>query len=140
MERARINCAGALKVGGADRRHTSAHAQTVCRTAWPLTCGVLDQFGCILAELYTGYPPGENEVEQLACIMEIFGLPSPTVLGEAQRKQLFFGETSANVHFTCLRAVYTVCVCIIHVDVHRLLVYTVPYVPHPCNVHAFTYT
>uniref|UniRef100_UPI004038726B dual specificity tyrosine-phosphorylation-regulated kinase 4-like n=1 Tax=Callospermophilus lateralis TaxID=76772 RepID=UPI004038726B len=28
--------------------------------------------GCILAELYTGYPlfPGENEVEQLACIME----------------------------------------------------------------------
>merc|ERR1719380_251630 len=30
-------------------------------------------FGCILAELYTGYPlfPGENEVEQLACIMEM---------------------------------------------------------------------
>ncbi|XP_032204954.1 dual specificity tyrosine-phosphorylation-regulated kinase 4 isoform X7 [Mustela erminea] len=29
--------------------------------------------GCIMAELYTGYPlfPGENEVEQLACIMEI---------------------------------------------------------------------
>ncbi|KAM7335522.1 hypothetical protein ACRRTK_005999 [Alexandromys fortis] len=28
--------------------------------------------GCIMAELYTGYPlfPGENEVEQLACIME----------------------------------------------------------------------
>ncbi|KAF5014586.1 hypothetical protein F66182_14376, partial [Fusarium sp. NRRL 66182] len=33
--------------------------------------------GCILAELYTGYPifPGENEQEQLACIMEIFGPP-----------------------------------------------------------------
>lgn len=33
--------------------------------------------GCILAELYTGFPlfPGENEVEQLACIMEILGLP-----------------------------------------------------------------
>ena len=32
-------------------------------------------FGCILAELYTGYPlfPGENEVEQLACIMEVMG-------------------------------------------------------------------
>ncbi|KAF9960309.1 hypothetical protein BGZ65_012527, partial [Modicella reniformis] len=31
--------------------------------------------GCILAELYTGYPlfPGENEQEQLACIMEIQG-------------------------------------------------------------------
>lgn len=29
--------------------------------------------GCIMAELYSGYPlfPGENEVEQLACIMEV---------------------------------------------------------------------
>ncbi|KAL7976313.1 hypothetical protein Chor_002532 [Crotalus horridus] len=29
--------------------------------------------GCIMVELYTGYPlfPGENEVEQLACIMEV---------------------------------------------------------------------
>ena len=34
-------------------------------------------FGCILAELYTGYPifPGENEQEQLLCIMEICGRP-----------------------------------------------------------------
>lgn len=49
-------------------------------------------FGCILAELYTGYPlfPGENEVEQLACIMEIFGLPSTSLLAEAQRRKLFF--------------------------------------------------
>ena len=33
--------------------------------------------GCILAELYSGYPlfPGENETEQLACIMEVCGLP-----------------------------------------------------------------
>ncbi|XP_011403420.2 PREDICTED: dual specificity tyrosine-phosphorylation-regulated kinase 4-like isoform X2 [Amphimedon queenslandica] len=48
--------------------------------------------GCILAELYTGYPlfPGENEVEQLACIIEIFGLPDPALLAEAQRKKLFF--------------------------------------------------
>ena len=31
--------------------------------------------GCIMAELYTGYPlfAGENEVEQLACIMEVRG-------------------------------------------------------------------
>lgn len=31
--------------------------------------------GCIMAELYTGYPlfPGENEVDQLACIMEVRG-------------------------------------------------------------------
>lgn len=29
--------------------------------------------GCIMAELFTGYPlfPGENEMEQLACIMEV---------------------------------------------------------------------
>lgn len=52
--------------------------------------------GCILAELYTGYPlfPGENEVEQLACIIEIFGLPDPALLAEAQRRKLFFGEIS----------------------------------------------
>lgn len=34
--------------------------------------------GCILAELYTGYPlfPGESEVEQIACIMEVRKLKS----------------------------------------------------------------
>ncbi|KAJ8020799.1 Dual specificity tyrosine-phosphorylation-regulated kinase 4 [Holothuria leucospilota] len=49
-------------------------------------------FGCILAELYTGYPlfPGENEVEQLACIMEILGLPPNYIIEEAQRRRLFF--------------------------------------------------
>jgi len=48
--------------------------------------------GCIIAELHTGYPlfPGENEVEQLACIMEIFGLPPHDLLEKAQRKRLFF--------------------------------------------------
>jgi serine/threonine protein kinase len=51
-------------------------------------------FGAILAELYTGYPlfPGENEAEQLACIMEIFGAPGSSILAEAQRKKLFFGK------------------------------------------------
>lgn len=49
-------------------------------------------FGCILAELYTGYPlfPGENEVEQLACIMEVIGLPPNPVLEQATRRRLFF--------------------------------------------------
>lgn len=48
--------------------------------------------GCILAELYTGYPlfPGENEVEQLACIMEILGKPPTSVIEPAGRKRLFF--------------------------------------------------
>ncbi|GFY79202.1 dual specificity tyrosine-phosphorylation-regulated kinase 2 [Trichonephila inaurata madagascariensis] len=48
--------------------------------------------GCILAELYTGYPlfPGENEADQLACIMEIFGPPPASVLEAASRRRLFF--------------------------------------------------
>ncbi|CAE7928741.1 DYRK4 [Symbiodinium sp. KB8] len=52
-------------------------------------------FGCILAELYTGYPlfPGENEVEQLACIMEFFGVPPAKILDGAPRiKMLCFGH------------------------------------------------
>ncbi|CAH1645180.1 unnamed protein product [Spodoptera littoralis] len=48
--------------------------------------------GCILAELHTGYPlfPGENESEQLACIMELLGPPPPDLLLHATRKRLFF--------------------------------------------------
>ncbi|XP_075241754.1 dual specificity tyrosine-phosphorylation-regulated kinase 2-like [Convolutriloba macropyga] len=54
-------------------------------------------FGCIMAELYTGYPifPGENEVEQLNCIMEIFGIPPPNVLKEASRKKIFFDSKNS---------------------------------------------
>lgn len=35
-------------------------------------------FACILVELYTGYPlfPGENEQEQLLCIMEVRCVPA----------------------------------------------------------------
>lgn len=56
--------------------------------------------GCILAELYTGYPlfPGENEVEQLACIMELFGVPDFSLIEEAQRKKLFFGTKHYPLH------------------------------------------
>ncbi|XP_038964751.1 dual specificity tyrosine-phosphorylation-regulated kinase 4 isoform X1 [Rattus norvegicus] len=48
--------------------------------------------GCIMAELYTGYPlfPGENEVEQLACIMEVLGLPPTHLIQTATRRQIFF--------------------------------------------------
>ena len=48
--------------------------------------------GCILAELYTGYPlfPGENEQEQLACIMEVFGPPEKYLVEKSARKKLFF--------------------------------------------------
>jgi dual specificity tyrosine-phosphorylation-regulated kinase 2/3/4 len=49
-------------------------------------------FGCILAELYTGFPlfPGENEMEQLAYIMEIKGIPADYILDMSSRKKLFF--------------------------------------------------
>ena len=48
--------------------------------------------GCILAEMWTGYPifPGENEQEQLACIMEIFGPPDRHLVERCTRKKLFF--------------------------------------------------
>lgn len=53
-------------------------------------------FGCILAELYTGYPlfPGENEVEQLACIMEVLGVPPKNILDQSTRKKMFFDSNS----------------------------------------------
>ncbi|XP_017274340.1 dual specificity tyrosine-phosphorylation-regulated kinase 4 isoform X4 [Kryptolebias marmoratus] len=48
--------------------------------------------GCILAELYTGYPlfPGESEVEQIACIMEVLGMPPNDFIQSASRRKLFF--------------------------------------------------
>ena len=48
--------------------------------------------GCILAELLTGYPifPGENEQEQLACVMEVFGPPEKHLIEKSTRKKLFF--------------------------------------------------
>lgn len=51
-------------------------------------------FGCILSELYTGYPlfPGENEVEQMQCMMEVLGLPPKDMIMAAPRKAHFFGE------------------------------------------------
>lgn len=51
-------------------------------------------FGCIVAELYTGYPifPGESEIDQLAYIMEVCDVPPPDVLAMSTRKNLFFNE------------------------------------------------
>lgn len=51
-----------------------------------------------MAELYTGYPlfPGENEVEQLACLMEVLGPPPDEIIATATRKRLFFGKYKFN--------------------------------------------
>jgi len=55
--------------------------------------------GCILAELYTGYPlfPGENEVDQLLCIMEVFGVPPKDYVERAPRKKHFFDAATGEV-------------------------------------------
>ncbi|PAA74952.1 hypothetical protein BOX15_Mlig032014g2 [Macrostomum lignano] len=54
----------------------------------------IDMFslGCVVAELHTGYPlfPGENEVEQLNCIMEVNGVPPKHILDQATRRRVFF--------------------------------------------------
>lgn len=54
--------------------------------------------GCILAELYTGFPifPGENEQEQLSCIMEVLGAPEKEFVNRSSRKKLFFGKLSCD--------------------------------------------
>jgi hypothetical protein len=47
-----------------------------------------------IGDIFKGYPmfPGENEVEQLACMMEILGTPPASVLDQATRKKVFFGR------------------------------------------------
>eukprot|EP00658_Telonema_sp_P-2_P062266 TRINITY_DN50939_c0_g1_i1.p1 TRINITY_DN50939_c0_g1~~TRINITY_DN50939_c0_g1_i1.p1 ORF type:complete len:274 (-),score=44.61 TRINITY_DN50939_c0_g1_i1:172-993(-) len=49
-------------------------------------------FGCILAELANGYPifPGENEADQMACIMEFMGAPPQDMIEKSPRRKYFF--------------------------------------------------
>lgn len=48
-------------------------------------------FGCILAELLTGYPifPGEDEADQFAVIVELLGMPSAKMLQSSKRAKNF---------------------------------------------------
>ena len=50
--------------------------------------------GCILAELLTGYPlfPGEDEGDQLACIIELMGMPPPKLLDGSKRARNFISS------------------------------------------------
>ncbi|XP_064154064.1 dual specificity tyrosine-phosphorylation-regulated kinase 2-like [Anguilla rostrata] len=50
--------------------------------------------GCILAELLTGYPlfPGEDEGDQLACMMEVLGMPPQKLLEQSKRAKNFFSS------------------------------------------------
>ncbi len=51
-------------------------------------------FGCILAELLTGYPlfPGEDEGDQLSCMMEVLGAPSQKLIDTCKRSRSFFSS------------------------------------------------
>ena len=53
--------------------------------------------GCILAELYTGFPvfPGESEPEQMTLIMEVNGLPPVELIKKATRREVFFTPDNA---------------------------------------------
>eukprot|EP00754_Rhynchopus_humris_P002411 Rhum_TRINITY_DN11336_c0_g2::Rhum_TRINITY_DN11336_c0_g2_i1::g.44027::m.44027/K18669/DYRK2_3_4; dual specificity tyrosine-phosphorylation-regulated kinase 2/3/4 len=53
--------------------------------------------GCTLAELATGQPlfPGENETEQLSCIMEVMGVPPAKIVQRAPRRKQFFDANGA---------------------------------------------
>ncbi|RLN61127.1 hypothetical protein BBP00_00005596 [Phytophthora kernoviae] len=58
--------------------------------------GAIDMwsFACILVELHTGHPifAGENEREQLACIMEVLGVPPAEMIRKGKRRLNFFDE------------------------------------------------
>ncbi|CAK8690156.1 unnamed protein product [Clavelina lepadiformis] len=51
-------------------------------------------FGCILAELLTGYPlmPGEDEGDQLACAIELLGMPPRRLLDSSKRAKNFISS------------------------------------------------
>lgn len=54
-------------------------------------------FGCILVELFTGFPvfPGESENEQVLLFCEVLGYPSHELLKHAERRKKFFDEEFA---------------------------------------------
>lgn len=47
--------------------------------------------GCILIELFTGFPlfPGTNEREQMGLVIDVIGMPNASVLSRSTRKNLF---------------------------------------------------
>ena len=59
-------------------------------------------FGCVLAELFSGYPlfPGENEKEQIGYIMEICGVPDISLLEQGVRSELFFNSDGTPIIYT----------------------------------------
>lgn len=60
--------------------------------------------GCILAELLTGFPllPGEDEADQLACIMELLGLPPQKLLDQSKRAKNFISSKGKRIIYKIL--------------------------------------
>ncbi|CAH1122170.1 unnamed protein product [Ceutorhynchus assimilis] len=59
--------------------------------------------GCILAELLTGFPllPGEDEADQLACIIELLGLPPQRLLDQSKRAKNFISSKGIPRYCNC---------------------------------------
>lgn len=65
----------------------------------PYDCSIdMWSFGCIIAELYIGYPifPGDSEQDQMCRIMEMIGVPSNDLLAISERKSRFFKYNEIN--------------------------------------------
>lgn len=58
--------------------------------------------GCILYELYVGVPLflGEDEKDQMNCIIEVKGLPPRSLIVMASRRQIFFDENYKPIQTT----------------------------------------
>ncbi|XP_075930297.1 dual specificity tyrosine-phosphorylation-regulated kinase 2-like [Petromyzon marinus] len=61
--------------------------------------------GCIVAELVTGRPlfAGEDEGDQLACIMEVLGTPAPALLERCKRARSFVDSRGRPRYCTAAR-------------------------------------
>lgn len=59
----------------------------------PYSCSIdIWSLGCVLAELFLGVPlfQGENEQDQLLCMMEVLGVPHKELIQISPRNRLFF--------------------------------------------------
>jgi dual specificity tyrosine-phosphorylation-regulated kinase 2/3/4 len=68
----------------------------------PYDCAIdMWSFGCIMVELYIGYPifPGDSENDQMSRIIEMLDTPNTSVLGRSERKHRFFKPHSDGTNF-----------------------------------------
>lgn len=63
--------------------------------------------GCIVAELLTGTPifAGEDESDQLACMMEVLGIPPQRIIDQGKRSKHFFTNSNHPKYCTLVTGV-----------------------------------